>query len=214
MSRKFAAIVGSRQTPEIILEYMIRLGRTLTDQGYAISSGDAYDADRAGWYGAIQSKRFQEIGCRIFVNKSYRNGYPINSFTGFIDSRKFDDVRPMAEAIALQARGTFAGLNKWGIELHTRNVYQILGTSLEDRVEICILYAPTVGKDKVSGGTNTAFQIAKTTGVPCIINLYVQEDLEWAKSYLADYEQDYPYIDIDWHEIHKPDDPRLKDFEE
>lgn len=214
MLKGYAAIVGSRNTPEIILEYLIRIGRTLTDMGYAISSGDAYDADRAGWYGALQAKRFREVGCRIFVNKSYRNGYPIGSFTGFIDSRQFTGVQPMAEAIALKARGTFAGLNKWGIELHTRNVYQILGSTLEERVEYCILYAPTVGKDRVSGGTNTAFQIAKTTGVPTIINLYTEEGLEWAKAFLAEHEQDYPYRDIDWYEIHKPDDPRLKDFEE
>lgn len=214
MLKGYAAIVGSRTTPEIVLEYMIRLGRTLTDMGYAVSSGDAYDADRAGWYGAIQAERFNEVGCRIFLNKEYRNGKHISTFPGFIDARKFDDVRPMAEAIALKARGTFAGLNKWGIELHTRNVYQILGRSLKERVDYCILWAEPTGKDRVSGGTNTAYQIAKTVEVPTIINLYSKEGIEWAKAFLAENERDYPYMPIDWYEIHKPDDPRLKDFEE
>lgn len=211
---QYVAIVGSRNTPEPILELMIRLGRTYTDMGIAVSSGDAYDSDRAGWYGAKQSKQFDITGCRIFLNKGFRDGQPISKFPGFIDTRYNCPQRNMAEAMALKARGTFAGLNQWGIELHTRNVYQIFGLSLDEPVGACIFYAEPKRNGTVSGGTNTAYQLAKEGNVPIIKNLFLEEDRDWAKRFLADAECAYPYVDINWHEIHKPDDPRLFDFEE
>ncbi|ARV76951.1 hypothetical protein PHABIO_320 [Pseudomonas phage Phabio] len=213
MSR-WVAIVGSRNTPEPILELMIRLGRTYTDMGIGDSSGDAFDSDRAGWYGAKQSKEFDITGCRIFLNKGFRNGQSISNFPGFIDTRYNCPKKDMAEAMALKARGTFAGLNAWGIELHTRNVYQIFGLNLDEPVEACIFYAEPKRNDTVSGGTNTAYQLAKEGKIPVIKNLYLEEDREWAKQFLAENERDYPYVEINWYEIHKPDDPRLQDFEE
>jgi len=214
MTRRYVAIVGSRTTPEVVLEYMIRLGRTYTDLGIGISSGDAYDADRAGWYGAKQSKRFKEVGARIYVNKAFREGVPIEEMHGFIDARELHEYRHHATSMALDARGSFAGLNKFGIELHTRNVYQIHGDKLDNIVMAFILWAEPNGRDKVKGGTNTAFQTAKKAEVPLIVNLYHQEGIEWAKDFLAKHEQDYPYEEIDWRKIHKYDDPRLLDFEE
>lgn len=213
-NNRYVAIVGSRTTPEIVLEYMIRLGRTYTDMGIGVSSGDAYDADRAGWIGARQSRNFTEALPRIYLNKSYRNGIPISQLPGFIDARELHEYRHHATAMALAARGSFNGLNQFGIELHTRNVYQIWGDKLDNKVEACILWAEPNGPHKVKGGTNTAFQIAKKAEIPLIVNLYHQEGIEWAKAFLKENERDYPYDDIDWREIHKWDDPRLNDFEE
>lgn len=214
MEEQYVAIVGSRTAPEVVLEYMIRLGRTYTDMGIGVSSGDAFDCDRAGWYGARQSRRFSEVPPRIFLNKSHRNGVPINQLHGFIDARELHAHRHMAEAMALDARGSWNGLNEFGKDLHIRNVYQIHGGYLDNRVIACILWAEPNGRDKVRGGTNTAFQIAKKAGIPLIVNLYHQDGIEWAKKFLAENEQSYPYDDIDWRQIHKWDDPRLNDFEE
>lgn len=214
MKQEFVAIVGSRTAPEVVLEYMIRLGRTYTDMGIGISSGDAFDCDRAGWYGARQSRRFSEVLPRIFINKSHRNGIPIRQLPEFIDARELVEYRDMATAMALDARGSFYGLNDHGRDLHIRNVYQIHDGDLMNRVTACIFWAEPDGPNKVKGGTNTAFQIAKKGGVPLIVNLYYQEGIEWAKAFLAENEQDYPYDEIDWKQIHKWDDPRLTDFEE
>lgn len=51
-------------------------------------------------------------------------------------------------------------------DLHTRNVYQVLGTDLNTRSEFVLLAAPRDGPKKVKGGTNTAFQVAMLFGVP------------------------------------------------
>lgn len=211
---RYVAIVGSRTAPEIVLEYMIRLGRTYTDLGIGVSSGDAYDCDKAGWYGAQQSRNFSNALPRIYLNKSRRNGIPIEQLPGFIDARTLVEHRDMATAMALAARGSFHGLNEFGRDLHIRNVYQIHGEDLLTPVMACILWAEPDGPNRVKGGTNTAFQIAKKAEIPLIVNLYHQEGIEWAKAFLKVHERDYPYIDIDWKQIHKWDDPRLTDFED
>lgn len=193
---------------------MIRLGRTYTDMGIGVSSGDAYGSDRAGWYGAQQSLLYSAVGARIYLDKNGRNGRDVYKTPFFYNARDHEQYKTVATTMALNARGSFAGLWPSGVDLHVRNVYQIHGIELDNTVVACIFYAEPTGKDKCKGGTNTAFQLAKTANVPTIVNLYTQEGLDWAKAFLAEHEMDYPYLEIDWHQIHDPTDPRLTEFEE
>jgi hypothetical protein len=207
--------VGSRTVPEWALELMIRLGRTYTDLGYQMSSGDAWDSDRAFLYGAAQSHRYQEIGARVFIAKDGTNGRWIKDNPFYTDGSNIDpSIATTARSMAMLARGGFYGLNEFGVTLHTRNVYQIHGTGLDELVCAIYFYAEPDGKTKVKGGTNTAVQLCKTAGVPIIKNLYYQDTVDEITEWLNTHELDYPYCDIDWHQIHKPNDPRLKEFEE
>lgn len=207
--------VGSRDVPEWALEIMIRLGRTYTDLGYQWSSGDAYGSDRAFLYGASQSKRYQEIGARVFLHKDGTNGTWVKDRPFYYDASKFDLVtQSTARGMALHARGSFYGLFESGIQKHTRNVYQIHGESLGETVCAIYFYAEPKGKNAVSGGTNTAYQLARTAGVPLIVNLYTKEGCEIAEAWLLVHETEEPYCNIDWHQIHDPKDPRLTEFEE
>lgn len=214
MERKgYVAIVGSRTVPESILELFIRLGRTLTDHGWGVSSGDAYDTDRAGWYGAQQSKHYHDVGARIYLHKNGANRRWLGSHTPFfIDASQHPECWTMAQAMALKARGSFYGLSPGGIALHTRNAYQIHGHRLDEPVDRVFLYAEPQGRLTLKGGTNTAYQIAKEHGID-IKNLYYKEDIDWCNAWLAEHELDYPYLEIDWREIHDPRDPRLTEFE-
>ncbi|QBJ02806.1 DprA-like DNA recombination-mediator protein [Pseudomonas phage Psa21] len=207
--------VGSRTVPEWALELMIRLGRTYTDLGYQMSSGDAWDSDRAFLYGAAQSKRYQEIGAKVYLHKDGTNGRWIKDNPFYYDASLFDTtVATTARSMAILARGSTWGLNETGLALHTRNVYQIHGINLDELVKAIYFYAEPLGKTKVSGGTNTALQLAVKAGVPIVKNLYYQETVDEITKWLEENELDYPYIDIDWHQIHKPNDPRLQEFEE
>lgn len=200
--------------PEWALELMIRIGRTYTDLGYQMSSGDAWDSDRAFLYGAAQSKRYQEIGARVFLAKDGDNGRWVKDNPFYYDASLADpDSASMARSMAFAARGNFYNLGEKGILLHIRNVYQIHGIKLDQLVEAIYLYAEPNGKQRVHGGTNTALQIAKRAGVPIIKNLYFQSTVDEIEEWLAVNEQDYPYIEIDWSQIHKPDDPRLTELE-
>jgi len=210
----YIAGVGSREVPEWALELMIRLGRTYTDLGYQMSSGDAWDSDRAFLYGAAQSKRYQEIGARVFLHKDGTNGRWVKDNPFYYDASLFDaNTQTTALNLATLARGGLWGLNPGGVQLHTRNVYQIHGADLASLVSAIYFYAEPNGKSKVHGGTNTALQLAKKANVPIIKNLYDAKVVEEVEAWLEEHELDYPYIDIDWHQIHKPTDPRLKEFE-
>lgn len=211
----YVAIVGSREVPLDELELMIRLGRTTTDIGLADSSGDAFGSDRAGWWGSQQSRVYAKVGARIYLTESWRARKRAEENPFFIIAEDFPEKWDMAKALALNARGTFNGLNEYGIGLHTRNVYQIYGHTLDEPVKLIIYYAPTVGKvenEFVKGGTNTALQLAKQAEIPVRINLATKKGLDWAEKFLSKYEEDYPYVEIDWTQILKHDDPRLKDL--
>lgn len=210
MHKGFVAIVGSRETPLDELELMIRLGRTCTDLGLAVSSGDAFGADRAGWYGSKQSERYIEVGSRIYLTESYKNRARSNEL-GFIIAEDYPEKWDMAKALAFSARGNFNGLNEYGIGLHSRNCYQILGHTLDEPVQLMFFYAKPIGDGtRCSGGTNTAFQLAKQANIPKIVNLATTEGLRYVEDFLKRYEKDYPYIDTKWIEILKYDDPRLE----
>lgn len=189
------------------------IGRSLTDLGISVSSGDAYDSDRAGWYGAIQSPRYDEVGARIYLTgNSRKTKERIANNKFFIQAEDFTETWTTAESMACLARGGFGGLNEFGRALHTRNVYQIHGHDLNTLVEAIIYYAVPVGKrenEKVDGGTNTALRLAVDANVPIRKNLYFQDDYEWCEKWLKENDKGYPYREVDWHEIHHPDDPRL-----
>ncbi|AEH03672.1 DprA-like DNA recombination-mediator protein [Pseudomonas phage PhiPA3] len=217
MDRKgYVAIVESRTVPETVLELMIRLGRTHTDHGWAVSSGDAYDSDRAGWYGAVQSKHYDTVGSRIYLaSGTGRNWYRIRDHKNFMDATQFTDTWADARAMAITARGSFGGLNEFCQALHTRNVYQIHGHTLDELVERLFYYAKPIGKrenERVDGGTNTALRLSVMAGVPIRKNLYFEDDRQWCLDWLAENELDYPYQEIDWNAIHNPRDPRVLDF--
>lgn len=210
----YIAGVGSRTVPEWALELMIRLGRTYTDLGYQMSSGDAWDSDRAFLYGASQSTQYHSVGARVYLHKDGANNRWVKDNPFYYDASTFDSTTTAtALSMAALARGSFYGLSPAGVLLHTRNVYQIHGTDLASLVSGLYFYAETKGKTKVSGGTNTALQVARTAKVPLIRNLYLAEDVALVEQWLAENELPYPYKEIDWHQIHKPDDPRLLEFE-
>jgi hypothetical protein len=194
---------------------MIRLGRTKTDLGYAWSSGDAYGSDRAFWYGAKQSERYNEIGARIYLAEDGNNRRRVKDMPFFYDALAFEDTYSTARALASLARGGWGGLGEWGIRQHTRNAFQIHGHTLQELVKELWYYAEPIGKrenERVHGGTNTAVRLAVDAGVPVRVNLYFEDSIRLLDDWLKANESDEPYEEIDWRQIHDPRDPRLTEF--
>ena len=186
--RKFFAGVGSRETPPDVLALLVRLGRTLTDLGWTLSSGDAVGADRAFYEGALQSPRFSEVGCRIYLAWNGVGGRYHDPDNGFYDATQFTETYPQAEALALAARGSFEGLGRGGRALHTRNVFQIYGHTLKEPVSCVLFWAVPQGRSgKVKGGTSTAVTLAQQAGIKTI-NLYTDQSQRSALDFLAKYE--------------------------
>lgn len=213
MEQEYVAIVGSREASLDDLELLIRIGRTYTDLGVAVSSGDAFGSDRAGWYGAKQSRKYSEVGARIYLVDSKASRKRVAQQPFFMVAQDFSENWDLARAMAQSARGSFRGLDDYGEALHTRNVFQIFGHDLKSHVRAIIYSAPTVGDIKrecIKGGTATALHLAIEAGVPIRKNLFTEAGTKWAIEFLKHYEQDYPYEDIDWRQILRPTDPRLE----
>lgn len=199
---QFYTGVGSRETPTDVLCLMRRLGKVNCDQGYRGRSGCAPGADTAFWEGAQLSERYSEVGFDNFLPNAWM--FNREEF-GFIlpDARKrifdatsFVNTYQQAQEIAYKARGSFEGLGKGGIQLHTRNAYQVLGPSLDEPSRAVIFWAQPVGRQgKVRGGTNTAVQIAIENGIETI-NLYKDLDRNRIETFLADIEYKHPNAHI------------------
>lgn len=185
--------VGSRETPDDILELMMRFGKVQCDIGLRGRSGLAPGADKAFYLGAQKSERFEEVGFDNFLPNSwmfnkpdYGNVTP-NPSKNIFDAKRFDNYE-MAQEIACRARGSFNGLGNGGIELHTRNTYQVLGPTLDVPSLGLVCWAMPVGrKGMVKGGTNTAVQIAIEYGVE-VINLYKDQDRNRIETYVRQQE--------------------------
>lgn len=181
--------VGSRGTPANILDVMFQAGRALCDVGYLMMSGEADGADFTFHEGARSSPRYPEVGFAAFIpwngmRVDHSGGRVFEDWTrGIYDASKFHNY-PQAEALALQARGSFEGLGRGGIGLHSRNPYQVLSPSLCNPVARLICWAEPVGKaGKVKGGTNTAVQVALQHNVP-VVNLYYDEKVEQVLAFI------------------------------
>lgn len=187
---KVYAGVGSRETPEEILALMRELGKALCEDGWVLSSGDAVGADRAFYEGARMASNFSEEMVRIYLSyNGFWNGFErvyVDSKPGLLDATVFTETYEQAKQMALEARGSFERLGPGGIALHTRNVFQIHGHTLQDKVKAMVYWGIPKGKtEKVNGGTNTALQLAIKSGIEKRINLYYEENVAAAKAYLA-----------------------------
>jgi hypothetical protein len=194
-SIRYYSGVGSRETPVEIMNRMSRLGTALCDMGYRGRSGLAPGADLSFYQGAQLSQRFDEIGFDNYLPNEWIFRKP--EFGGFIpdenkrifNAKLFSNYEKARE-LALEARGSFNGLKNGGIELHCRNSYQVLGHELIHPSKILICYAKPIGaanykeKCKVSGGTNTAVQIAYKYNIE-VVNLWWPENIDRVDRFLV-----------------------------
>lgn len=186
--------IGSRDAPVEILNLMKRIGKAMSDLGYQGRSGYAPGSDTAFYRGAQQSHRFSKIGFENFLPNSWLFDRPDfgnikpDPQNNIFDATTFKDVYAKARDLALEARGSFERLGSGGIELHSRNPFQILGKKLDQPSHIAYFWAQPVGQSgKVKGGTNTAVQIALKFGVKCM-NLFHEQVRKEVETFLQFHE--------------------------
>lgn len=163
---KYYTGVGSRETPSDILDLMTRIAGKLATQGWILRSGGAGGADTAFLRGAIAG------------GGSYENYV---AWKGF--SKEFTEILPdyeksfnvLTNVENINPRIYSRSLKDAVLRLHSRNVNQVLGMNLNTPSKFVILYAPEGGANKVTGGTNTAYQVAKYFDIP-VFNLFKSVD--------------------------------------
>lgn len=164
------SMVGSRNAPQ---EHCIALEEA------AVVLLKAGAIGLSGGAGGIDNSLTNAV--RRLINEGY-SGATLAKI--FIPWSGFSDLRPgdldgavylqedeyklkMAENISRVARRGFYGLNKGGVKLHSRNAFQVLDEDLIEPVNLMLLSAPETPSG-VSGGTNTAYVVAKAFNIPTI----------------------------------------------
>lgn len=160
---RFYAGIGARATPPEVLSLMTRAAFALLKRGYVLRSGHATGADSAFARGAGEA-------AEIFLPVP---GWRASAST-FHKGVMGDEIWGRARAIAAAHHPAFAQLSPFVQDLHTRNVFQVLGPTLDGRSEFVLCWT---ADGEASGGTGLALRIAATYSVP-VYNL--QRDRERA----------------------------------
>jgi len=152
---KYYAGIGSRETPNHILHQMERIADHLGYIGYTLRSGGAAGADTAF-----------ETGCGNRPKQIYLPWRGFNGLTGIVGDTL--STWSKAREITLATHPAPHRLSAGAIKLHTRNVFQVLGSDLKTPVDFIVCWTKD-GKD--TGGTGQAMRIAAAHKI-IIHNLY------------------------------------------
>lgn len=150
--------VGSRKTPQHVLDLMRVIGGTLAGRGYILRSGGAFGADSAFERG------FSEAGgrCEIF--------------------RKSDPISPLFSVFTRNLHPKPDALSEIGTLLMNRNGAQIFGADIDTPVDILICWTPSGNGE---GGTGQAIRIARSCGIP-VLDLGLPEYADMDASHICE----------------------------
>ncbi|AUR84882.1 hypothetical protein NVP1063O_215 [Vibrio phage 1.063.O._10N.261.45.C7] len=175
---KYYTLIGSRETPEEILELMTEASRKLAWSGWTGRSGGAGGADKCLEYGCEDLPDMMEVflpwdgfnGC-YSKNIGYINTPNLPAYS--VAQELAEELHPNWKACSRGARG-----------LHTRNCMQILGKGMKTPSKFVLCYGiPTDDKGNVKGGTGQACRLAISVGVE-ILNLYHEDVQQRVKGWL------------------------------
>lgn len=163
----YYTIVGSRDISQWESDTLFDAAYHLSSIGGILRSGNATGSDLAaedGHYAAMAdglSKHYPDI----FTVKSKGHWRP---YTTLADV-KLNDYQAYEDALRLVSEIHPAPdrLNKWMLDLHTRNMFQPLGVGLDNPSKLLIACADKLKNGDAGGGTRTAWTLAKQNGIPC-----------------------------------------------
>ena len=142
--------IGSRDTPDDVLDQFEYLGRWLGERGHILRSGHADGADSAFERGCAKVCGRMEIYL------------PWRGFNGSASPLVFQESDRSME-IARTFHPNFAALGQGAQKLQARNSYQILGYDLNKPADFVICWTKSgLGR----GGTGQAIRIANHYNVP------------------------------------------------
>ena len=149
---RFYSGIGARATPPEMLSLMTRAAFALLKRGYVLRSGHAIGADSAFERGA-------GAAAQIFLPAAGWRG----SASAFHEGTLGEEIWGRAREIATAHHPAFGNLSRFVQDLHTRNVFQVLGPALDSPSEFVLCWT---ADGEASGGTGQALRIAATYGVP------------------------------------------------
>ena len=177
--RAFYTGVGSRETPDEVLRVMNDIAKQLARKEVYLRSGGADGADRAF-----------EAGCDSVDPKLKEIYIPWAGFNGHDPKDvgymlvKDKHILERASTIAKEIHPAWDRLSRGAQALHARNVFQVLGRTMDYPSLFLICYAQLDRNGQPRGGTRTAIKLAEKHNVP-VYNLYVKEHFDRVHAQIA-----------------------------
>lgn len=163
---KYYAGIGSRETPEDILQRMQSLAYFLSTKRYVLRSGGAEGADTAFETGCDDHGGHKEI---FLPWKSFNN-----------NASSFYEPSQQALDLAEVIHPYFAVMKRPSKLLTARNMHQILGEKLDKPVMFVACWTKDGCEShetydpKITGGTGSAIALASLKSIP-VYNFYNEE---------------------------------------
>ncbi|QYW02205.1 DprA-like DNA processing chain A [Stenotrophomonas phage Philippe] len=147
--------IGSRETPQSVMEEMRHLAHHLALKGYTLRSGGADGADTAFEAGCDWGNGKKEI----FIPWNGFSGRRLNEHGVIV----YQD--PTAEKIASQFHPNWRACKQGARVLHARNVAQILGADIgkDPQTDFVVCWTKNASG---AGGTGQAIRIAQHYNIP------------------------------------------------
>jgi hypothetical protein len=180
LSSHFYAGIGSRETPQPILDQMTGIACILRQMEYVLRSGHADGADLA-------FERGSEGQNQIWLPWA---GFNYNSpqAQGLVRTGHYvPQTNWVATQLASKYHPAWDRCTDGAQKLHTRNIYQVLGPGLgiinQETVSRFVICWTKDGK--ASGGTGQAIRLAEDCKIP-VFNLFHADALEKLEEFLSE----------------------------
>lgn len=167
----YYAGIGSRSTPEEVLNIMEKIGMICAKKGYILRSGAAKGADQAF-----------EKGCDKLGGKK-EIYLPWKGFENSSSDLYYENLPPKAEEIAFEFHPNLYKCSYGIIKMMARNSCQVLGKDCNTKSNFVVCYCECDANGNLIGGTSQALRIAMNRKIP-IFNLKNREDLDKFKDHI------------------------------
>jgi hypothetical protein len=175
--------IGSRQTPELVLDLMFHLAGHLARLGWTLRTGGAQGADQAFQRGASEARGLIEL---YLPWDTYESDALVPLLTP--ETAILPEPSAAAWELASIYHPIWEKLKQGAQKLHARNCHQVLGLGLNELVDVLICWTPDGSLDGAggkSGGTGMALRVASANGRPLVINLAIEQHFAYALKLLV-----------------------------
>jgi hypothetical protein len=138
--------IGSRQTPQEVLNQMTQVAKELASKGYTLNTGVTFRGGEEGADAAFSKGTTKK-----------------NLF-----SPENQGSRTREQTVAKEMHPNSGALSQGALKLMARNTNQVFGDNLNTPVDFVLFYANETSGVRPQGGTGQAVEMARLKGIPTI----------------------------------------------
>lgn len=160
-------MIGSRTAPDIVVDWFQRIAETLLEAGWTGRSGLCpLGIDDSLTRAVIAQLNKENMPlAELYIAWDGFDGWRDGDLAGAVISAKKLPCYEKAVELASSVHPRWENVKAGGKLLHSRNPFQVLGRDLESPSDVVLLWAPISG-ESITGGTRTAYELAKNSSIP------------------------------------------------